>query len=162
MIQQMLTSPRPDVAAQMNVPGAPGMSIGGGIAGVASTVESPSIKIYNERQKYNEWEFVYDMKKDKRIMGAMGGQMGGAQPPANMPGSPLPGSPPGGSMPGTMQPGMPPGSPMGVQPGQSGFPGAAPSPGGFPSAFPGGGMPGARPQMPTQPAPPGYPPPGRR
>jgi hypothetical protein len=30
-----------------------------GIAGVASTFGGPSIKIYRERSKYNEWEFVY-------------------------------------------------------------------------------------------------------
>jgi hypothetical protein len=33
---------------------------GGGIAGVASTFDGPSIKIYRERSKYNEWEFVYN------------------------------------------------------------------------------------------------------
>ena len=33
-------------------------------------MEAPSIKVYNERQKYNEWEFIYDMKKDKRLVGA--------------------------------------------------------------------------------------------
>jgi hypothetical protein len=32
----------------------------GGIAGVASTFDGPSIKIYRERSKYNEWEFVYN------------------------------------------------------------------------------------------------------
>lgn len=38
---------------------------GGGIAGVASKSEDPGIKTYNDRSKYNEWEFVYDPRKDK-------------------------------------------------------------------------------------------------
>ena len=36
----------------------------GGIAGVATNYKGPSIKIYKERQKYQEWEFVYDIKDD--------------------------------------------------------------------------------------------------
>jgi hypothetical protein len=70
MINKILTTPR----SQMNmaIPGASGLQIGGGIAGVASVFEGPSIKVYNERQKYQEWEFVYDMKKDKRLLGAAG------------------------------------------------------------------------------------------
>ncbi len=38
---------------------------GGGIAGVASKSEQQGIKVYNDRTKYNEWEFVYDPRKDK-------------------------------------------------------------------------------------------------
>jgi hypothetical protein len=38
-------------------------TIGGGIAGVASKREQEGIKIYNEKKKYNEWEFVYDVNK---------------------------------------------------------------------------------------------------
>jgi hypothetical protein len=67
MINQILTTPRGNM--NMQVPGAPGLQIGGGIAGFASTAEAPSIKLYNERQKYNEWEFIYDVKKDKRLLG---------------------------------------------------------------------------------------------
>jgi hypothetical protein len=48
--------------------------IGGGIAGVASKREQEGIKIYNEKKKYNEWEFVYDISKDKT-------RTGGAIPP---------------------------------------------------------------------------------
>ena len=61
MINKILTTPRSGM--NMAIPGAPGLQVGGGIAGFASKVEAPSIKIYTERQKYNEWEFVYDMKK---------------------------------------------------------------------------------------------------
>lgn len=75
MINKILTTPRSGM--NMNVPGAPGLQIGGGIAGFASKHEAPSIKVYNERQKYNEWEFVYDIKKDKRVLGQAAGMMPG-------------------------------------------------------------------------------------
>lgn len=42
----------------------PGQMIAGGIAGVASTVERQGIKVYNEKNKYNEWEFIYDFAKE--------------------------------------------------------------------------------------------------
>jgi hypothetical protein len=35
------------------------------LAGVASTAKGVGIHIVNERKKYQEWEFVYDIKKDK-------------------------------------------------------------------------------------------------
>lgn len=38
--------------------------IGAGLAGVASKREQEGIKTYNQRTKYNEWEFVYDITKD--------------------------------------------------------------------------------------------------
>ena len=65
--------------------------MGGGIAGVASKAENDSIKVYNDRQKYNEWEFVYDMKKDSRLTGQQ--PQGG--PPPNSP----TGGAPGGGLP---------------------------------------------------------------
>jgi type II secretory pathway pseudopilin PulG len=37
---------------------------GAGIAGVASQLEAEGIKIYNDRTKYNEWEFTYDARQD--------------------------------------------------------------------------------------------------
>lgn len=48
-----------------NVPGA-----AGGIAGVASKLDQKSIKTYEERSKYDEWEFIYDPRKD--TTGALG------------------------------------------------------------------------------------------
>jgi hypothetical protein len=61
--------------------------MGPGIAGVASTLEADSIKIYEEHQKYNEWEFIYDMAKDRTGMGNRNtgigtpvNQMGGNNP----------------------------------------------------------------------------------
>ena len=40
---------------------------GGGIAGVASKFKGPSIKVYDEQQRYEKWEFVYDPKKDSAL-----------------------------------------------------------------------------------------------
>jgi hypothetical protein len=78
LINQILTTPRSGVAAAGAQPMG-GMQIGGGIAGVASTVERTGIKIYNEKEKYNEWEFLYDLTKDKTGMGAALGVAGAQQ-----------------------------------------------------------------------------------
>jgi hypothetical protein len=59
MIQNMLTTPRPG-----GFPGSSsGQSVGGGLAGVASTLESDSIMVYNDQNAYNLWEFVFDPSK---------------------------------------------------------------------------------------------------
>jgi hypothetical protein len=54
------------------------MTIGGGIAGIASKSEEEGIKVYNDRSKYKEWEFIYDPRKDNTNalsgMGRMPGQ----------------------------------------------------------------------------------------
>ena len=65
-----LNGPRPGGAA--GLPGMGGTQIGGGIAGVASEAKDPSIIVYNERKKYNEWEFVYDKSKDRGLAGVQG------------------------------------------------------------------------------------------
>ncbi len=60
----------------------PGNSnIGAGIAGVASKSDGEGIKVYNDRTKYKEWEFIYDPRKDMPI-----GQAVSAFP--NMPSQP--------------------------------------------------------------------------
>lgn len=60
-----------------------------GIAGVATKYKGPSIKVVNERKKYQEWEFVYDMKKDKSLLGAAGvNQLQNAQNPGQGQNSP--------------------------------------------------------------------------
>jgi hypothetical protein len=112
LIRNLLTNPRPFPG------GAPGAAVAAGpqisvgsIAGVASKVEKPSIKIYNDRDKYNEWEFIYDFGQDRTGAGRMaGGMQPGGQPTPGMPG-----------MPGT--PGFP------GQPGLAGQPGAGSQPG---------------------------------
>lgn len=56
MINQLLTTPRqppPGIGPSTN------QVVGGGIAGVASTFEGPTIKVYGDRTHYNEWEFVF-------------------------------------------------------------------------------------------------------
>jgi len=54
-----------------------------GIAGVASTFEGTSIKIYNKRTKYKEWEFVFDPST-----ATTPGQPANGQNPAGQPGQP--------------------------------------------------------------------------
>jgi hypothetical protein len=61
------------------LPAATGTIVGGGIAGVASKREQEGIKTYGDRTKYNEWEFVYDISKDKARTGA--GAIPAAAPP---------------------------------------------------------------------------------
>jgi hypothetical protein len=92
-VMGQIYGPRPQGApTQQGTAGAPGgQQIGGGVAGVASKLEADSIRIYNEREKYNEWEFVYDFSKDKKRGGAIG-QPGQGQ---------LPGQRQGGSQQGT-------------------------------------------------------------
>jgi hypothetical protein len=66
MINQLLTSPNPRGMATAFQPVAGQQPLqAGGIAGVASRLEAESIKVYNERSKYNEWEFIYDPRQDR-------------------------------------------------------------------------------------------------
>ena len=86
LINRILTTPRPGGAAGM---GTPGMGLGEGIAGVATKAEGEGIKVYNERSKYKEWEFLYDPRQDKSGQSAQGaaGNLGGVGiPGANQPG----------------------------------------------------------------------------
>jgi type II secretory pathway pseudopilin PulG len=74
LIQNILTTPR-----QGGLPGAQpaGQQVGGGIAGVASTSENPSIMVYNDRTSYNEWEFIFDFSKQKAVVNPnVGGVIG--------------------------------------------------------------------------------------
>ncbi|MBI2680654.1 MAG: hypothetical protein HYX25_06560 [Candidatus Solibacter usitatus] len=80
MLSQLLTTPRNTNNFVTPGPGLGTPAVGGGIAGVASTVEKTGIKIYNERSKYNEWEFIYDFGKDRTGMGQLAGQLGSADP----------------------------------------------------------------------------------
>jgi len=81
LIRTILTTPR-----QSALPGAQagqlgGQTVAGGIAGVASTLEVEGIMVYNERTKYNEWEFLYDYRADQTAGAAaapQGGEAAGA------------------------------------------------------------------------------------
>jgi hypothetical protein len=66
MIYRLLTTPSSSgmtITSEMRAGG--GQQIGSAIAGVASKLEAEGIKVYGERTKYNEWEFVYDPRQDR-------------------------------------------------------------------------------------------------
>ncbi|HWY46582.1 MAG TPA: hypothetical protein VNX70_04320, partial [Bryobacteraceae bacterium] len=53
-----------------------GLTGGGtGIAGVATNAEGKGIHVVNDHTKYKEWEFVYDLKNDKSVLGAGAGAL---------------------------------------------------------------------------------------
>jgi type II secretory pathway pseudopilin PulG len=87
MINQALTTPRPDpTGSAFNNTGVTGGGLA--LAGVASTFKGPSIKVYKDRQKYQEWEFIFDLKQ-----GLPGQQQ--QRPQQQNPGqNPAPGTPP--------------------------------------------------------------------
>jgi len=137
LIGNLLRQPRPTTPGA--TPGGPtgttgiGMaSITGGIAGVASKVEKHSIKVYNERAKYNEWEFIYDFSKDRTGAGQAAGAMGSGDPRLAQQGAPGTGGL-GVGQPGTfgMQPGVGGQGAFGTQPGVGAQAGAT---GGFGSS----------------------------
>lgn len=74
MIMESLTRPRPGGLAGPGAAMGSGQ-MGSGIAGVATTLEASGIKVYNERTKYNEWEFIYDQSKDRTGLRAATGGM---------------------------------------------------------------------------------------
>jgi hypothetical protein len=69
LIQGILTSPRPGGAPGAATTGGMGGVQGGGLAGFASKFEGEGIKIYNEQDEIQKWEFVYDMSKDPMVTG---------------------------------------------------------------------------------------------
>src|ERR1019366_1954832 len=103
MIRNILPTPRPGGIPQQ---GMGRQTFGGGIAGVASTAEGQSVKVYNDRSLYQEWEFIFDPAKQKQIpnpnaLGAIGtpaGNMNSPQPGQQQgaPGVATPTSPPTG------------------------------------------------------------------
>jgi hypothetical protein len=99
LINQLLTTPRtppPGIGPATNNNNA----VGGGIAGVASTFEGPSIKSYNTRTKFNEWEFVFQNQQQTvpgQATPPANGQLPTGQPPST--GT----APPAGTGPATSQ-----------------------------------------------------------
>jgi hypothetical protein len=109
LIRQLLTTPRP--GGQPGATAATAAGLGAGIAGIASKFEGKTIKVYAEREKYQEWEFIYDPKEDKSAQAATGqaGQLAGF---GSQPGV-------GETRPGPGQPGQSPAlQPMGGRPRQ--------------------------------------------
>ena len=105
MVNNFLTNPQqaPSVPAP-----AGGQQFGGGIAGVASKSENPSIMVYNDRTRYNEWEFIFDITKQRPVQNPFGNVFG--TPAANL--GPGVGSP-GFSAPPAAGPGASPAVPAG-------------------------------------------------
>ena len=88
MINRLLTTPR-----------SPGAPIGGaqgaaatpqiferGIAGVASQAEGSGVKVYNGKEAYIEWEFLFDYRKDPKRTGNEEGTQQGGSPNRRAPG----------------------------------------------------------------------------
>ncbi len=98
---------------------------GGPIIGVASTSDKKSLHVFNEKDHYKDWEFIYDPTQDRG--GLIQGPYNGAQMlgGGNIPGAVAPGLlNPGQANPGQPQPfGQPIGQPFGGQ-----APGANPQP----------------------------------
>ena len=81
MINQLLTSPRQGGIQVGQVAGGPlAGSMPTGIAGVVSKHRGQGIKVLEERTKIHEWEFIYDVRKDKSLQKGMGTQPGGQLP----------------------------------------------------------------------------------
>jgi hypothetical protein len=149
LIRNLLTTPRPGGLAglrQAQGGATPGNqpSFAEGIAGVASKVEERGVKVYQEREYYNEWEFVYDYRQDASLAGipGAGGAMGNINP---------------------AQPGLGPGGSLQIDPSQGvpvpGMPGGVAAPGAMPGAAPADGT-AQQPQNPYPQAPGVPPPPG--
>jgi len=105
-VTTLSTSPQPSGGS--NGPGAPGGpgggSTGGGITGVTSKSKDKSIRLYNGRSHYNEWQFVYVQQTQAPGAGAAGagapGPGGRGQQGPNTPGGPFGGRGSGGPGPG--------------------------------------------------------------
>jgi type II secretory pathway pseudopilin PulG len=70
-------------------PGQPsGQVFGGNIIGVASKVERASIKSYNGRVVYREWEFIWDPTKEAGVVGQPGARPGAVGAPTSPPAPP--------------------------------------------------------------------------
>jgi hypothetical protein len=63
LIQDLLTRPNPRGLAAIQATATPTAGPPG-IAGVASKLEMEGIMVYNDRSKYNEWEFIYDPRTE--------------------------------------------------------------------------------------------------
>jgi len=67
LISNLLTTPRQPPSQLGGTP----QGGGTGLAGVASNAKGEGIHLINERSKYQEWEFVYDLKNDKSAAGLL-------------------------------------------------------------------------------------------
>ena len=75
LINRLLTTPRPGGMTGTTAPApavATAQTFERGIAGVASKSTATGVKVYNGKEAYNEWEFVYDYRQDSGAEGAAG------------------------------------------------------------------------------------------
>jgi type II secretory pathway pseudopilin PulG len=84
LINNALYGPRPGGAPSQTAMGN-AMVGGSGIAGFASTADADSIKIYNDRQNYGEWEFIYDASKPKVLFNLLSSNVGTTGTPTTGP-----------------------------------------------------------------------------
>jgi type II secretory pathway pseudopilin PulG len=118
-----------------------------GIQGVTSKSKDESIRIYNGRTHYNEWQFVYQPPPQRGGGPGGPGAQGGPGQPGGQPGQqPGPFGGPGGQRGRGPGRGFPPGGDgRGFPPGAPGGPGRGVGPGGQPfPQFPQPGQPGGR------------------
>jgi hypothetical protein len=139
LINQLLTTPRQPPPGAVPAPTANLTAGGLGIAGVASTHTGPTIKVYGERQKFNEWEFVFELQQGLAAQVPGQQQNQGQNPNQQQQANPL-GTNPTGSNPAGFSPfGA---SPAGTNPGMPNLLGpnstGAPNPGAAKPVFPGG------------------------
>jgi type II secretory pathway pseudopilin PulG len=137
LIQRLLTTPTQRGAVTAAAAAAAQQPVQvGGIAGIASKRDAVSIKVYNDRTNYKEWEFLYDVRQDRLAMAALMRQAAAPAAPGATPGTSVPGMGPGRGGPGGR------GGPMG--PGGRGGPmgpgGMGPGRGGGFGGFGGGGF----------------------
>ena len=59
------TSPNQQVSQQSSSNGAPQVFGGGAIVGVASTSKDKTIREFNKKDHYNQWQFIYDPPSDR-------------------------------------------------------------------------------------------------
>jgi type II secretory pathway pseudopilin PulG len=85
-LQPVPFGPRP--SAQPAPLGGSGTALGGNIIGVASKIEQTSLKVYNERSIYKEWEFIWDPAKEMQVPGATPFGVPQTQPGVRPPGTP--------------------------------------------------------------------------
>ena len=133
LINQQLQTPRqlPSTLAGNNN----NQTVGGGIAGVASTFTGPTIKAYLDHTKYEEWEFIFQPQQQQAApaqANPLGAQTGNGNNSNNSGGTSSGFNPNQFAIPGTPQSGTP-GTPQPGLPGLPALPGQPPSqPTGFP------------------------------
>ena len=97
LINQLLTTPRQPPSG-LGTGGPTGGGGGAGIAGIASKHDGAAVKVYKERKKFKEWEFVFDPNENAPKAPVPGNPLGGGS--GSQPGIlPLGGTPPAPSPP---------------------------------------------------------------